>query len=237
MTSERHLSRTDDCTLTRPTVRTAALHADRIPCQVLALPGPQRHPIPGDEDLRPETIPLGFIEAATRQRVGGRDPRYRLSQGQGHRRAQSSREALVIQSGSLDAAASKTGHEKSTPSTETYPMDQDECSRETLTLWRGSFQPWTTHIRCSGCDSVRKGTVSGPGGFQGAQGASPGLLAGTTTSCSAALNHHQTPAGLPDAIVVFRSRLHSLPRNSGVVQTSMDTEMSQVPCTELHSAQ
>lgn len=42
---------------------------------------------------------------------------------------------------------------------------------------------------------------------------------------------------LPPKIVVFRSRLHSLPRNSGVVQTSTDTEMSQVPCTELHSAQ
>ena len=38
-------------------------------------------------------------------------------------------------------------------------------------------------------------------------------------------------------IVVFRSRLHSLPRNSGVVQASTDMEMSEVPCTELHSAQ
>jgi hypothetical protein len=34
---------------------------------------------------------------------------------------------------------------------------------------------------------------------------------------------------LPLRDVVFRSRLHSLPRNSGVVQTSTDMEMSQVP--------
>lgn len=34
--------------------------------------------------------------------------------------------------------------------------------------------------------------------------------------------------------VIFRSRLHSFPRNSGVVQTSVDPEMSQVPCMELH---
>lgn len=31
--------------------------------------------------------------------------------------------------------------------------------------------------------------------------------------------------------VVFPSRLHNRPRNSGVVQTSMDIEMSEVPCT------
>lgn len=36
--------------------------------------------------------------------------------------------------------------------------------------------------------------------------------------------------------VIFKSHLHSFPRNSGVVQTSMDTP-SAVPCMELHSAQ
>jgi hypothetical protein len=55
-TSERHLSRTENCTLTRPKVSTAALHANRIPGQVLALPGPQRHPAPGDEDLSPVSL-------------------------------------------------------------------------------------------------------------------------------------------------------------------------------------
>ncbi|GAA1343405.1 hypothetical protein JOE65_001933 [Arthrobacter roseus] len=34
--------------------------------------------------------------------------------------------------------------------------------------------------------------------------------------------------------VIFRSRLHTLPRNSGVVQTSMDTEVSEVPCANRH---
>jgi hypothetical protein len=37
--------------------------------------------------------------------------------------------------------------------------------------------------------------------------------------------------------VIFRSRLHRRPRNSGGVQTSMDIGISGAPCTELHSAQ
>ena len=34
--------------------------------------------------------------------------------------------------------------------------------------------------------------------------------------------------------VIFRSPLHTLPRNSGVVQTSLDRGISEVPCTNRH---
>lgn len=53
----------------------------------------------------------------------------------------------------------------------------------------------------------------------------------------------RSPTGASDTqnfrirIVSFRSRLHTRPRNSGVVQTIVDMKMSQVPCPIMHSAQ
>jgi hypothetical protein len=86
------VSRTDNRTLTRPKVSKAALHADRIPGQVLAPARPQGNSVRADYHAHPEAIPFGFVQAAAGKGIRARDGPHSLRQGKGYGRTQRRRQ-------------------------------------------------------------------------------------------------------------------------------------------------